>query len=76
MNPLYVIQLGYLQSETDSLIYTQVILYNMDEKKIVIIKVTLKTRQKLKRRGSKGDTYDDVITQMFSELEGDMRPEG
>jgi hypothetical protein len=43
----------------------------MDEKKTVVVKVTLKTREKLKRWGSKGDTYEDVITQMFSELEGD-----
>ena len=43
----------------------------MEENKIVIIKVTLKTREKLKAIGKKGDTYDDVITQLFRELEGD-----
>ena len=40
-----------------------------------IIKVTLAIREKLKRWGSKGDTYDDVITQMFAELEGDREAE-
>jgi hypothetical protein len=43
----------------------------MEENKIVLIKVKWKTREKLKANGKKGDTYDDVITQMFSELEGD-----
>lgn len=33
-----------------------------------IIKVTLKTREKLKQLGRKGDTYDDVINRMFAEL--------
>jgi len=42
-----------------------------DKKKVVVIKVTLEIREKLKRWGSKGDTYDDVIRQMFVELVGD-----
>ena len=44
----------------------------MEQKdKIVMIKLKWKTREKLKRWGSKGDTYDDVISQMFVELVGD-----
>lgn len=37
--------------------------------KIVIIKVKWKTREKLKQWGNKGETYEDVITQMFADLE-------
>ena len=41
----------------------------MEEKdKIVVIKVTSKTRERLKARGKKGDTYDDVISKMFGLL--------
>lgn len=47
----------------------------MEEPIDKIIKVTLTTREKIKRWGSKGDTYEDVITQMFAELEGDMAVE-
>jgi arginyl-tRNA synthetase len=43
----------------------------MEESIDKIIKVTSATREKLKRGGSKGDTYEDVITQMFAELEED-----
>lgn len=44
----------------------------MGEKKdIVMIKVERETRKRLTARGKKGDTYDDVITKMFGELEGD-----
>jgi hypothetical protein len=48
----------------------------MEEEIGKIIKVTLTTREKLKRRGNKGDTYEDIITRMFAELEGDRRAEG
>lgn len=41
----------------------------MEEDKIVLIKVKWKTREMLKAEGKKGDTYDDVIIKMFSELE-------
>jgi hypothetical protein len=42
----------------------------MEEKgQIVVIKVKWETREKLKRLGSKGDTYDDVIHGMLSALE-------
>ena len=36
----------------------------------VIIKVERVTREKLKAKGKKGDTYEDVIALMFAELEG------
>ena len=35
----------------------------------VIIKVERVTREKLKAKGKKGDTYEDVIQGMFSDLE-------
>jgi len=41
----------------------------MKEDKIVMIKVTMEQREKLKARGKKGDTYADVIREMFSDLE-------
>ena len=44
----------------------------MEEPIDKIIKVTLTTREKLKRWGSKGDTYEDIITRMFAALEGDQ----
>ncbi|MEA1957592.1 MAG: hypothetical protein U9N01_04475 [Euryarchaeota archaeon] len=45
----------------------------MEEKdKIVMIKVKAKTREKLKARGRKGDTYNDVISSMFEELEQEL----
>lgn len=72
-NSPYVIQPTYYQGETDNLIYPQVIPYSMIEKdKIVVIKVKLGTRDRLKARGKKGDTYENVISQMFGELEGDV----
>jgi hypothetical protein len=43
----------------------------VEKDKIVVIKVKLGTRDRLKARGKKGDTYEVVITQMFGELEGD-----
>lgn len=42
----------------------------MEEPIDKIIKVSLKTRERLKKFGSKGDTYEDVITKMFAALEG------
>jgi len=39
-----------------------------EEGKIVRIKITWKTREKLKMLGKKGDSYDDVINAMFGEL--------
>ena len=45
----------------------------MEEKdKIVVIKVTSKTRKRLKARGKKGDTYDDVISKMFGYLPAEL----
>lgn len=44
-----------------------------EKDKIVIIKVKWNTREKLKRLGSKGDTYDDVISQMLAVPAGDRR---
>jgi len=41
----------------------------MEEDKIVLIKVKLKTREKLKAIGKKGDTYDDVISLLFGDIE-------
>lgn len=38
---------------------------------IVMIKVERKTRERLKARGKKGETYEKVIVKMFEELEGD-----
>jgi len=43
----------------------------MKEDEIVAIKVTRMTREKLKARGNKGDTYEKVVTGMFKELEED-----
>lgn len=43
----------------------------MTKKDIVMVKVERETRDRLKARGKKGETYEDVITQMFGELEGD-----
>jgi len=40
----------------------------MEEDKIVTIKVTWKIREKLKDRGKKGETYNDIITRMLEEL--------
>jgi hypothetical protein len=40
------------------------------EEDIVMVKVKRKTREKLKSIGKKGETYEDVINQMFSELGG------
>jgi hypothetical protein len=44
----------------------------MDEDKVVTIKVTKKTRKKLRDIGKKGETYDDVISAMLKELEPRM----
>lgn len=49
--------------------YHQVIHYSMEEDKIVRIKVKLKTREKLKTIGKKGDSYDDVISLLFEDIE-------
>lgn len=43
----------------------------MIKKDIVMIKVERTTRDRLKARGKKGETYEVVITKMFGELEGD-----
>lgn len=37
----------------------------MEENKIVLIKVKVATREALKKRGIKGDTYDDIINQLL-----------
>lgn len=37
----------------------------MGENKIVLIKVKAATREALKKRGIKGDTYDDIINQLL-----------
>ena len=42
-----------------------------EEDKIVLVKVKWKTREILKARGKKGDSYDDVITHMLGLLEGE-----
>ena len=42
----------------------------MKEDKIVMIKVKAETREKLKDRGKKGDTYEKVISKMLSDSEG------
>ena len=42
----------------------------MEEDKIVLIKVKLKTRERLKAIGSKGQTYDNVITHLLIDSEG------
>lgn len=42
-----------------------------EEDKIVMIKVKSKTRKRLKESKRGGESYDDVITKMFGELEGD-----
>jgi DNA-directed RNA polymerase alpha subunit len=39
------------------------------EEDIVMVKVKRKTREKLKAKGKKGETYENVITQMLSALE-------
>lgn len=39
-----------------------------EEGEIVRIKVTLRTRERLKMLGIKGDSYDDIINVMFGEL--------
>ena len=45
----------------------------MEEKdKIVMIKVKSKTRERLKEKGKKGQTYDDVIHEMLLELQVKM----
>jgi hypothetical protein len=44
----------------------------MKKKDIVMVKVERTTRDRLKARGTKGDTYEDVITKMFAELEEDV----
>ena len=41
----------------------------MEEDTVVTIKVTKKIRKKLLDIGKKGETYDDVISAMFKELE-------
>lgn len=41
----------------------------MEEDKVVTIKVTKKNRKKLQDVGKKGETYDDIISAMFKELE-------
>lgn len=43
----------------------------MIKKDIVMVKLERTTRDRLKARGKKGETYEEVITQMLGELEGD-----
>jgi hypothetical protein len=45
----------------------------MEENKIVVIKVKLKTRDRLKASGKKGESYDDVISAMLEKLGRDKR---
>lgn len=45
----------------------------MEDDKIVVIKVTWKTRERLKSIGKKGDTYEDVISRMLDEHEAVKR---
>lgn len=66
---IHVSPLAYLCGQVESLIYTQVICSTMEEPTNKVIKVTLATREKLKQLGNKGDTYEDIITRMFSRLE-------
>lgn len=40
-----------------------------EEKDIVMVKVERETRERLKARGKKGDSYDDVISEMLSVLD-------
>jgi len=40
----------------------------MEEFKVVTIKVTWKTREELKARGKKGDTYEKIIRRMLFDL--------
>jgi predicted CopG family antitoxin len=35
------------------------------EKRITTIQITEETRNELKRRGKKGDTYDDIIRELL-----------
>ena len=41
----------------------------VEKKDIVMIKVEREIRKRLMARGKKGDTYNDVISAMFTELE-------
>ena len=41
----------------------------MDEDRIVMIKLTWKTREKLKALGKKGDSYDTVVKKMLAQLD-------
>lgn len=41
----------------------------MTKKDIVMVKVERKTRDRLKARGKKGETYEDVISAMLEKLE-------
>lgn len=41
----------------------------VEKKDIVMIKVERETREQLKARGKKGDSYEDVISAMLSELD-------
>jgi len=40
----------------------------MEEHKVVTIKVTWGTRERLKARGKKGDTYEKIIHRMLFDL--------
>lgn len=40
-----------------------------EEDDIVFIKVTRKTRETLKRYGFKGDTYDQIISRRFPDIQ-------
>lgn len=44
-----------------------------EENKIVIIKVTLRTREKLKRLGIKSETYDTIIKRLMEGKENEKR---
>lgn len=43
-----------------------------EEEKIVLIKVTWKTRELLKQRGIKGETYEDIICDLLEATEEEV----
>lgn len=48
-------------------IYTQVILGIMRDDDVVMVKVERSTREALKKRGIKGETYDIIIRRLLEE---------
>lgn len=43
---------------------------NMNDDKGTVIHISLATRDRLRKLGRKGDTYDDVIRQLLDRAEG------